>query len=68
MLDATDIDKEFLKKVIEVIQENLSSSTFDVIQLADALAMSKSSLYRKTKSIIGLSPVEFIRNVRLKQG
>lgn len=44
LLDATDIDKEFLKKVIEVIQENLSSSTFDVIQLADALAMSKSSL------------------------
>ena len=68
LLDATDIDKEFLKKVIEVIQENLSSSTFDVIQLADALAMSKSSLYRKTKAIIGLSPVEFIRNVRLKQG
>lgn len=68
LLDATDIDKEFLEKVIEVIQENLSSSTFDVIQLADALAMSKSSLYRKTKAIIGLSPVEFIRNVRLKQG
>ncbi len=68
LLDATEIDKEFLNKVIEVIQENLSSSTFDVIQLADALAMSKSSLYRKTKAIIGLSPVEFIRNVRLKQG
>lgn len=68
LLDATDIDKEFLKKVTDVIQENLSSSTFDVVQLADALAMSKSSLYRKTKAIIGLSPVEFIRNVRLKQG
>lgn len=68
LLDATEIDKEFLKKIIDVIQENLSSPTFDVIQLADALAMSKSSLYRKTKAIIGLSPVEFIRNVRLKQG
>ena len=68
LLDTTDIDKEFLRKVIEAIQENLSSPTFDVVQLADALAMSKSSLYRKTKAIVGLSPVEFIRNVRLKQG
>lgn len=68
LLDASAIDKEFLEKVIGVVQENLSSSSFDIVQLADTLAMSKSSLYRKTKAITGLSPVEFIRNIRLKQG
>ena len=68
LLDATELDKEFMKKVTDIILENLSSSTFDVNQLADILAMSKSSLYRKIKAIIGLSPVEFIRNVRLKEG
>lgn len=68
LLDTSAIDREFLEKMIEIVQENLSSSTFDVVQLADALAMSKSSLYRKTKVITGLSPVEFIRNIRLKQG
>lgn len=68
LLDATAIDKEFLEKVTEIVQENLSSSSFDVVQLADILAMSKSSLYRKIKAITGLSPVEFIRNIRLKQG
>lgn len=68
LLDASVIDKEFLEKVIGVVQENLSSSSFDIVQLADTLAMSKSSLYRKTKAITGLSPVEFIRNIRLKQG
>ena len=68
LLDTSVIDREFLEKMIEVVQDNLSSSTFDVVQLADALAMSKSSLYRKTKVITGLSPVEFIRNIRLKQG
>ena len=67
LLDASAIDKEFMEKVIDIAQENLSSSSFDVVQLADILAMSKSSLYRKIKAI-GLSPVEFIRNIRLKQG
>ena len=57
-----------MEKVIDIAQENLSSSSFDVVQLADILAMSKSSLYRKIKAITGLSPVEFIRNIRLKQG
>lgn len=68
LLDASAIDKEFMEKVIDIAQENLSSSSFDVVQLADILAMSKSSLYRKIKAITGLSPVEFIRNIRLKQG
>lgn len=65
-LDASSIDKEFLDRLIEIIQNKMSEPDFDVIQLADALALSKSSLYRKMKVMTGLSPVEFIRNIRLK--
>lgn len=35
--------------------------------MADTLCMSKSTLYRKIKAVTGLSPVEFIRNTRLKR-
>ena len=62
------MDKEFLDKVISVINSNMSEGDFDVVQLADALAVSKSSLYRKMKLATGLSPIEFIRNIRLKHG
>ncbi|MCA6052196.1 helix-turn-helix domain-containing protein, partial [Bacteroides thetaiotaomicron] len=54
--------------VISVIKSNMSEGDFDVVQLADALAVSKSSLYRKMKIATGLSPIEFIRNIRLKHG
>ena len=67
-LEPSSIDKEFLDKVISVINSNMSEGDFDVVQLADALAVSKSSLYRKMKLATGLSPIEFIRNIRLKHG
>ena len=67
-LEPSSMDKEFLDKVISVINSNMSEGDFDVVQLADALAVSKSSLYRKMKIATGLSPIEFIRNIRLKHG
>ena len=67
-LETSSIDKEFLDKVVSVIEANISEVDFDVVQLADALAVSKSSLYRKMKMATGLSAIEFIRNIRLKHG
>lgn len=67
-LETSVVDKEFFDKVVSVIEMNISEGDFDVVQLADALAVSKSSLYRKMKVATGLSPIEFIRNIRLKHG
>ena len=67
-LETSSIDKDFLDKVVSVIKSNMAEGDFDVVQLADALAVSKSSLYRKMKIATGLSPIEFIRNIRLKYG
>ena len=67
-LETSVVDKEFFDRAVAVIKTNISEGNFDVVQLADALAVSKSSLYRKMKVATGLSPVEFIRNIRLKHG
>ncbi len=67
-LETSSIDKDFLDKVVSVIESNMAEGDFDVVQLADALAVSKSTLYRKMKIATGLSPIEFIRNIRLKHG
>ncbi|MDL2208194.1 response regulator, partial [Parabacteroides sp. OttesenSCG-928-O15] len=65
-LEYQTIDEQFLMRVIKLIEENLSEAEFDVNTLAASLHISKSSLYRKIKMMTGLSPVEFIRNIRLK--
>jgi len=66
VLDSTPRDEEFLKRVIATIEANIADSEFDIGLFADALHLSKSTLYRKLKTMTGLSPVEFIRHIRLK--
>lgn len=65
-LEYVSIDEEFLKKAVSIIEEYLSEFDFDVNIFAERLHMSKSSLYRKIKTMTGLSPIEFIRNIKLK--
>lgn len=65
-LEYVSMDEEFLKKAVAIIEEYLSDFNFDINTFAERLHMSKSSLYRKMKTMTGLSPVEFIRNIKLK--
>ena len=61
----TKEEQRFLLKCKEVIDENLANADFDVLLLADLLGMSHSSLYRKVKSITGMSVIEFVNEYRL---
>ncbi|KAA6339569.1 hypothetical protein EZS27_012510, partial [termite gut metagenome] len=65
-LEYSTTDETFLNNVISIIDKNLSEVNFDVNILAKNLNLSKSSLYRKIKTMAGLSPIEFIRNIKLK--
>lgn len=65
-LELSSIDRMFLDKVIAYINENIENSELDMNELSGEFCMSKSTLYRKIKSVSGLSPVELVRNIRLK--
>ncbi len=60
-------DEEFMNKAIAVIQENIADENFNVERMAEILCMSRSSLLRKIKMQFNLSPVDFIRLIRLKK-
>lgn len=65
-LNYTSMDEEFLQRAIAVVQEHLDDSTFDQPQFINEMATSKSTLYKKLKSLTGLNTSAFIRNIRLK--
>jgi signal transduction histidine kinase/DNA-binding response OmpR family regulator/streptogramin lyase len=66
-LEYPSINEQFLKSAVSIIEQHLAEEEdFDVNKMADILNMSKSTLYRKIKSLTGLSPRDFIRNIRLK--
>ncbi|MDR0844134.1 MAG: response regulator, partial [Tannerella sp.] len=60
-------DEEFIDKIIGLIHENIADDKFNVEHLAEILCMSRSNLLRKIKALTNLSPVDFIRLIRLKK-
>jgi AraC-like DNA-binding protein len=64
---ATEKPKEavFLQKVIAVINAHIGDETFDVEQLAQAMAMSRMQLHRRLKPLVNLAPAHYIRDLRL---
>lgn len=61
------LTEEFLRKVVEKIEEHLSDSDYNVERLSSDMCMSRMNLYRKIQAVSGLSPNEFIKDIKLKK-
>ena len=62
------MDNEFLSKVIQIIEDNISDEKFSTEDLANKLFMSRSNLYIKMNAISGEAPANFIRRIRFNKG
>ena len=63
----TKADEEFLRKLNEVVHNNLTNPEFGMEEMAECLNMSRSSLYRKLKGVLDLTPNDYLRVERLKR-
>jgi AraC-like DNA-binding protein len=61
------IDKQFIKKLQQVIEKHLSDEDFNVEELGKKLDMSSATLYRKILALTGETPSAYIRFYRLKR-
>ncbi|MEM6807283.1 MAG: response regulator, partial [Bacteroidota bacterium] len=64
--DPASKESLFLQKCIEVVETELSNDAFSIEDFADALAMSRTQLFRKLKALTNQSPSRFIRSIRLR--
>lgn len=62
-----DMDKSFVEKFRNLIEENMSDSGLNVEELGRSMGMSRVQLYRKIKSLTNYSPNELLRIARLKK-
>ncbi|MDN5285209.1 MAG: Signal transduction histidine kinase [Mucilaginibacter sp.] len=60
-------DTRFMRKVLAIIEKNISNTGFSVEMLSNEVNMSRVALYKKIFSLSGKTPIEFIRSVRLKR-
>ena len=67
LLSISPIDQEKLEQAKTVVLDNLDNFEFSVDDLAAALMISKRQLYRFTHSNTGLTPLKFIKEIRLQK-
>lgn len=60
-----DRDKQFVKQLNNIIQQNLSNSEFGVEDIGKEIGLSRVQLYRKVKAMTGSSVVDLLRKARL---
>ncbi len=61
------LDREFLHDLTAYVEKNLGNPDLNVEKLGQDLGMSRSNLFKKLKSLLGLTPSEFTRTIRLKK-
>lgn len=62
----TPQDEQFIQKIKEVVERNVDNSNFVVEDLVSEMAMSRTVFFKKLKSLTGLAPIEFIRDVKIR--
>ncbi len=66
-LELSKMDQGFLEGIIQVIEKNLSDTTFGVEKLSKEVGFSSSHFYRCLKQLTGQGPSVYLRNFRLQR-
>ena len=65
-LKFTSRDQEFLDNLVKYIEKNYNDPELTINQLAEFSCVSRTVFYNKVKTLTGISPVEFLRQIKLK--
>ena len=60
-------DLQFMQRLQRMVSENMRDEEFSIDQLAEQMAMSRSSFYRKIKALTDQTPIEYLKTQRLKR-
>ena len=57
----------FMDKLVELMEQNMDNGELVVDDLVRELAVSRSVFFKKLKTLTGLAPIEFIKEMRIKR-
>ena len=57
----------FIQEVIRLVDQNLQNPDFKIDDLAETMNMSRAVFYRKIKTFTGASPIDLVKEMRLKR-
>lgn len=67
MNNLSPFDRQFMEAVMRIIERNIDNSDFSIEDFASEMRMGRTIFYKKVKSLTGLSPIDFLLDVRVKR-
>lgn len=67
IVKTNDIENAFYNRFIEIFTEDMGNPDLSVDALAAKMGLERTQFYRKIKALTNYSPVELMRNLRLKK-
>ena len=61
-----DADKQLMEQLLAYIEDNISDPDLKIEDLAAALCLGRTVFYNKVKTLVGMSPVELLRHIRIQ--
>ena len=61
-----DEEARLTAQLLAAVESHLGEEDYNVDQLARDVGLSRTNLYAKLRNMLGISPADFMRNVRLK--
>ena len=61
------VDSAFLNRLMHFVESNIENESLRISDIADAACISESHLYKKTKALLNMSPLEYVQFLRLKK-
>lgn len=66
-IEAESVNEKSLSRIIKIIEENISDPNLNVSLLCEKSGIPNKQLYRLIKKYMGVSPLDYIRRVRLQK-
>lgn len=60
-------DDVFMRRIVTFVEQHIADPDVSIDSMADAAATSRAGLNRKMKSILGITPMDFLREVRMQR-
>lgn len=64
-VNMSPVDRKFMNQFVELVRQNMNKPEIVIEDFAKELAVSRSVFFKKVKSLTGVAPVEFIRDMKI---
>jgi AraC-like DNA-binding protein len=62
-----DEDQEMMQKLMKFIEEHVDDDGLRIDDMAQAVGLGRSVFYERLKSLVGVSPIDFLRQLRMQR-